>query len=244
MKRPLNNFQANFLTGLAVVMPAVVSIALLVWLFGTVSNITDTLLFFLPRRLTHADGGKGPVYWYWSLVALGVAALFITSLGRLTRHYVGKKLVSTMDDILSRVPLLNKVYGTIKQVNQAFSSEKRSSFKQVVLIQFPYPGVYSVGFITGEQHDEVQARTAEEVVSVFVPTTPNPTTGFLVLLPEHRLTKLDMSVADGVKFIISLGSVAPPYLPTGATATPLGSPNPGPAANLAPPPSPPPSPAA
>ncbi len=170
-------------------------------------------LFFLPREWTHQNQGLGPVHWYWSLVALLVAILFISLLGRFARHYVGKKLIQLVDIIMLRVPLLNKIYGTIKQVNEAFSSNKRSSFKQVVLVEFPRPGQYSVGFVTGEQNQEVQAKTKEHVVSVFIPTTPNPTTGFLILVPHQALTLLEMSVAEGIKFIISLGSVAPEYNP-------------------------------
>ena len=153
------------------------------------------------------------MFWYWSLVALLVAIFLIGLVGRLARNYIGKKLIQGVDVVMLRVPLLNKIYGTLKQVNSAFSSSNRSSFKQVVLVQFPRDGMYSVGFITGEQRQEVQVKTQERVVSVFVPTTPNPTTGFLVLLPEEKLIKLEMSVADGIKFIISLGSVAPEYAP-------------------------------
>ena len=213
--RSIVRWRINFFAGLAVVLPVVVSLAIVVWLFGTVSGITDTLLwlFFLPREWTHQNQGLGPVHWYWSLVALLVAILFISLLGRFARHYVGKKLIQLVDIIMLRVPLLNKIYGTIKQVNEAFSSNKRSSFKQVVLVEFPRPGQYSVGFVTGEQNQEVQAKTKEHVVSVFIPTTPNPTTGFLILVPHQALTLLEMSVAEGIKFIISLGSVAPEYNP-------------------------------
>ncbi|MCL4180287.1 MAG: DUF502 domain-containing protein [Verrucomicrobia bacterium] len=213
--RSIVRWRINFFAGLAVVLPVVVSLAIVVWLFATVSGITDTLLwlFFLPREWTHQNQGLGPVHWYWSLVALLVAVLFISLLGRFARHYVGKKLIQLVDIIMLRVPLLNKIYGTIKQVNEAFSSNKRSSFKQVVLVEFPRPGQYSVGFVTGEQNQEVQAKTKEHVVSVFIPTTPNPTTGFLILVPQHALTMLEMSVAEGIKFIISLGSVAPEYNP-------------------------------
>lgn len=204
-------WRVNFLTGLAVLLPAVISIALMVWLFGTVANITDMLLFFLPRHWTHAGGGSGPVYWYWSLVALLFATLLISLVGRLTRYYVGRQIIRVFDTALLSIPLLNKVYGTLKQVNDAFSTSKRSSFRQVVLVEFPRLGQYSVGFVTSEQHQEIQRKTREHVVSVFIPTTPNPTTGFLVLVPEQSLTRLDMSVADGIKFIISLGSVAPEF---------------------------------
>ena len=204
-------WRANFLTGLAVILPAAISIAVIVWLFGTVANITDTLLFFVPRRITHHNEGTGPMYWYWSLFALLVAMLLITILGRLARNYIGKKLIQWMDMVLLRVPLLNKIYSTLKQVNEAFSTGKKSAFKTVVLIEFPRKGIHSLGFLTGEQHDEVQQKTQEKVICIFIPTTPNPTSGWLVLVPEKDVTRLEMSVTDAIKFIISLGSVSPEY---------------------------------
>jgi uncharacterized membrane protein len=211
-KSLLARWRADFLTGLAVVMPAVVSIAVILWLFGTISRFTDTLLFFLPTSLTHANQGTGAIHWYWSLTALALALMMIGVLGRLTRYYVGKKIVQLLDMALLRIPLLNKVYSTLKQVNEAFTSSN-SSFKQVVLVPFPHPGQYSVGFLTGADHKEVAAKTGEKVLSVFVPTTPNPTSGFLLMVPEADVIKLEMSVADGIKFIISLGAVAPEYAP-------------------------------
>ena len=212
-------WRANFFTGLAVLLPSFVTIGVALWLFGTVSNITDTLLFFLPRSITHKDGGGGPMLWYWSLAALLVAVLLISSVGGLTRNYLGRRILESIDSLLLSIPLLNKIYGTIKQVNEAFSANKKSAFRQVVLVEFPRVGQYSMGFLTGEQHQEVQAKLQEKVVSVFVPTTPNPTSGFLILTPEESLIKLDMSVADGIKFIISLGSVAPDYAaPSAASA--------------------------
>jgi uncharacterized membrane protein len=217
-------WRANFFAGLAVVLPGVISITLLVWVFQGVAGITDLLLFFLPKRWTHQNAGQGPMFWYWSLVALLWAILLVSLIGRFTRYYVGRRLVELLDLLLLRVPLLNKIYGTIKQVNEAFSSNKKSAFRQVVLIEFPRAGQYSIGFVTSEQTQEVQLKTPEKVVSVFVPTTPNPTTGFLVLVPEHSLTKLNMSVADGIKFIISLGAVSPEFAAAGG-----GKPQPPPA---------------
>ena len=111
-----------------------------------------------------------------------------------------------MDYILLNVPLLGKIYGTVKQVNQAFTSEKKSSFQQVIMVEFPRKGLYSVGFVTAEQ---VKTDEGESIISIFVPTTPNPTTGFLLLLPESKVVKLDMSVAEGIKYIVSLGAVPP-----------------------------------
>lgn len=215
-KKWFGRWQANFVAGLAVVMPAVISIAVVLWLFGTVANFTDKLLFFLPRSLTHQAEGAGPLFWYWSLIAFLLTLALICLVGVAARHYVGRKLIEFGDSILLRVPLLNKIYLALKQINEAFATSKKSAFKTVVLVQFPRQGMYSIGFITSEQHEEVQAKTRENVVCVFVPTTPNPTTGFLVLVPEQDVVKLEMSVADAIKFIISLGTVAPDY----AQATP------------------------
>lgn len=218
MKKTLfGGWRASFFAGLAIVLPALISIGILIWVFGTVANFTDGLLFFLPRGLTHSGGGSGPVLWYWSAFALVLAVVLVTLIGKLARIYIGRKLIELTDQALLRVPLLNKIYGTLKQVNEAFGPEKKSSFKQVVLVEFPRDGVYSIGFLTGEEQQEVQAKTRERVVAVFVPTTPNPTTGFLILVPEQKVTRLDMSVAQGIKYVISLGAVSPGY-PLGGAA--------------------------
>lgn len=208
-KSLLSGWRTSFFTGLAVVLPVVISIGIVIWLFSTVFNFTDGLLFFLPQSLTHSDHGHGPVHWYWSIVALALAVALVTLVGKLARIYLGRKLISIADQALLRVPLLNKIYGTAKQVNEAFGPESKSSFKQVVLVEFPRAGNYSLGFLTGEPNQEIQSKAGEHVVAVFVPTTPNPTAGFLILVPEKEVTKLQMSVADGIKFIISLGAVSP-----------------------------------
>lgn len=202
-------WQANFWAGLAIVLPAVVSIAALMWLFGTVATITDTLLIFLPKRWTHQAEGAGPLFWYWSLTALALAVLLIGLVGLLARNYFGKRIIQWVDSALLRVPLLNKIYGATKQVNDAFSSSNKTAFRTVVLVEFPKEGVYSIGFITSEPEPEVQSKLSSKVVCVFVPATPNPTSGFLLMVPEEKVTKLEMSVADGIKYIISLGSILP-----------------------------------
>lgn len=211
-KDSFSRWRANFFTGLAIVTPAIISIGVLVWIFGTVSNITDKLFFFLPNTWTHQDvlpgDGNGPMYWYYSLLALLIAVLLIGLVGRLARNYLGQQAIEWADHALLHIPLLNKIYGTVKQVNEAFSSNK-SSFKQVVLVPFPHPGSHSIGFVTGEQKSLSPA--GETLISVFIPTTPNPTSGFLIMLPEKQITKLDMSVADGIKFIISLGALSPEH---------------------------------
>jgi uncharacterized membrane protein len=207
-------WRSNFVTGLVIVLPGVISIAVLVWLFGTISNITDTLLIFIPKSITHRSNGEGSMHWYWSLVALLLAILLISAAGRLARNYFGKKMIEWVERALMHVPFLNKIYAATKQVNDALVSGNKNSFKTVVLVQFPREGMYSVGFITSEQqHDEVQTRTKEKVVGVFVPTTPNPTSGFLMFVPETQVVKLEMSVADAIKYIVSLGSISQAYTP-------------------------------
>lgn len=205
-------WRGSFFTGFAVTLPAIISIAAVLWVFKTVSNLTDLVLFFLPHRITHENNGTGAMYWYWSLVALLLTVILITIVGVLTRYYIGKRIIGWLDTAMMNVPLLNKVYGAIKQVNEAFSGSK-SSFKTVVLVEFPGPGNHSVGFITNEVQGEIKKSTGTNFVSVFIPTTPNPTSGFLVLIPEDKVTKLDMSVAEGIKYIVSLGAIAPDQLP-------------------------------
>jgi uncharacterized membrane protein len=206
-------WRASFFTGLAVVLPGVITLAVVKWFFGTVSSLTDLLLFFLPRNLTHDNKGAGPMFWYWSLLALALAVGLVTMIGLLTRYYMGKRMIAWADSLMLRVPVLNKIYGTIKQVNAAFKSGKTSSFQTVVLVEYPREGIYSVGFITSEQADEVQKKTNKKCVCVFIPTTPIPTGGFLIVVPEEDVIKLDMSVADGFKYIISLGALSQEYTP-------------------------------
>jgi uncharacterized membrane protein len=205
----LSRSRANFLAGLAIILPAVISVAVLIWLFGTVANITDTLLWFVPRSITHRESGNGPMYWYWSAAAFALAVALICAVGLVARYYVGKRVIALIDSALLRIPLLNKIYSTVKQVNDAFSSGNKTAFRTVVLIEFPRKGIYSIGFITSEQQAQQQLKTDKRMSCVFVPTTPNPTSGFMMLVPEDELTRLDMSVADGIKYIISLGSIIP-----------------------------------
>jgi len=205
-------WRASFLTGLAVVLPGVITLAVVKWLFGTVSSFTDALLFFLPYCLSpgaiYQDGISGPMFWHWSLLALLLFVALVSVVGVLARYYFGKRLIAWADSIMLRVPVLNKIYGTIKQVDEAFTSGKKSSFKTVVLVEYPREGIYSLGFLTSEQTDEAQKKTGKKCVCVFIPMTPIPTGGFLIIVPEEKIIKLDMSVADGLKYIISLGALA------------------------------------
>ena len=194
----LKRCRADFFAGLALVLPGVITLAVVVWIFRNVSDVTNTLLFFLPMSLT-----LGGTVYAFSII---LAVFLICLAGRYGRNYLGRKAMEWVDGTIMRVPLMNKIYGTVKQVNESFSTNK-SSFKQVVLVPFPHPRSRAVGFVTGEQ----SGLGPEKLVSVFIPTTPNPTSGFLVLIPESDLIKLDMSVADGIKYTISLGAISPEH---------------------------------
>ena len=205
-------WRRSFLTGLVISLPALLTLAAVKWLFGTISSFTDTLLFFLQYFLKpdqiYVNGQPGLMFWYWSLLALVLAALLITGVGVLAQYYIGMRMIEWLDTLMMNVPLLNKFYSAIKQVNEAFAGNK-NSFKTVVLVEFPRPGSYSVGFVTSDAQPGVIEQTGKKLVSVFIPTTPNPTSGFLILVTEDGITKLDMSVADGIKYIVSLGAIAP-----------------------------------
>lgn len=205
-------WRASFFTGLAVVLPGVITLAVVKWFFGTVSSLTDLLLFFLPKSLTH--DATGTMFWYWSLTALVLAVGIVTVIGLLTRYYMGKRMIAWADSLMLRVPVLNKIYGTIKQVDEAFKSGKKSSFQTVALVEYPREGIYSVGFITSEQPDEIEAKIGKHCVRVFIPTTPIPTGGFLIVVPAEKVIKLEMSVADGFKYIISIGALTNEAAPT------------------------------
>lgn len=206
-KTVVARWRADFFAGLAVLLPAILTVWLVWWIVRNIAAVTDTLLFFLPRTWTHA--ADGTLLWWWSVLALVFAVLVLAAVGRLARFYLGRKVLGLLDQVLLRLPLVNKIYGTIKQVNEAFTSGKKSSFQEVVLVEFPQPGHRSIGFITGTPSPELTGPQTEPMLNVFVPTTPNPTSGFLIVVPERSVRRLDMPVSDGIKFIISLGSLAP-----------------------------------
>ncbi|HEY3762245.1 MAG TPA: DUF502 domain-containing protein [Verrucomicrobiae bacterium] len=209
-------WRASFFTGLAVALPGIVTLAVVKWFFGTISSFTDALLFFLPYWIPpeeiYQNGTSGAMFWYWSLLAVIIAVVLISTIGVLARYYFGKRMIEWADNTMLHVPVLNKIYGTIKQVDQAFTSGKKTSFKTVVLVEYPSAGIYSVGFLTSEQAEEIDRKTNKKCVCVFVPTTPIPTGGFLIVVPEEKIVKLDMSVADGLKYIISFGAITQEHL--------------------------------
>ena len=140
-------------------------------------------------------------------VAVIVTALIL--IGMFTTGYVGRFFVRLGEKILSKMPFISSVYNLLKQVFETFFSGKKQSFNQVVLLEYPRKGVWVLGFVSSKTDGEIGKKIEGKVLNVFVPTTPNPTSGFLIFVPEKDVIKLKMSVEDGLKLVISCGIVAP-----------------------------------
>lgn len=201
MKKIKANFKRYFITGLLVVVP----LYLTIYIFALIVGYMDTLLNYLPEFL------QPDTYLPFHIPGLGVifTAVVVFVAGVLATNLLGKKLVEIGDKILARIPLFRSIYKPLKQFMETFLVSGYSGFRRVVLVEFPSKGMYSIGFLTGVAYGEVQNKTKEKVVNVFLPTTPNPTTGFYILVPEKDVTLLEMSVEDAFKLIITGGMVSP-----------------------------------
>ena len=144
---------------------------------------------------------------------LGVllAAILVLTTGMIVANFLGKRLVVSWEHFLARIPLVRSLYAAIKQIMEAVLSTDAQSFRKVLLIEYPRKGVWSLAFLTSDNLGEVQAKTSSEVISVFIPTTPNPTSGFIIMVPKDDVIELDMAVEDGLKMIISLVVAVPPW---------------------------------
>src|SRR5210317_1336240 len=170
-------------------------------------NVMDKTLAVLPRQYQPEEllgfhiPGLG--------VILTVLVLFLT--GMLAANFVGRYVVGGWESLLDRIPIVRTIYGGAKNFAEIVFSDSNDSFKQVLLIEYPRKGLYSLAFQTSSELGEVQGRTGEDVVCSFVPTTPNPTSGFIIIIPKKDVTFLDMEVDEALKMIISLGVVVPTW---------------------------------
>lgn len=198
----IGRLRAYFLTGVIVTAPISITI-FLVWQFLT---FLDThVAGLLPERY------NPETYLPFSLPGLGLLIMlaFLTLVGMLTAGLAGRSLVRMGERLLSRMPVVRGVYGTLKQIFETVLAQKSRSFREVVLIEYPRRGLGAIGFVTGPTRGEIQVRTEEEMVNVFLPTTPNPTSGFLLFVPKRDLIHLDMTIEEGIKMVISGGIVTP-----------------------------------
>jgi uncharacterized membrane protein len=138
--------------------------------------------------------------------------LLLTFIGFLTAGLIGRFVIKLGERIISRLPIIRSVYGALKQIFESVLASSSKSFREVVLVEYPRKGIWAIGFITGDTKGEVQNIIKDEMVNVFLPTTPNPTSGFLLFIPSKDLTVLEMNVEEGIKMVISGGIITPKFL--------------------------------
>jgi uncharacterized membrane protein len=191
--------------GLLVVVPVAITIAVLNWVVGTL----DQTLLILPAnwRPDQVLGMHIPGFG----VVLTLAILLLV--GAVASNFIGRKLVSIGDAIVHRIPVVRSIYSSVKQVSDTLFSESGNAFRTAVLIEWPRPGVWTIAFVTGTPGGDVANHLVGDYVSVYVPTTPNPTGGYFVMLRKSECIELKMSVDDALKYVVSMGVVAPKVSP-------------------------------
>ncbi len=206
-------FRNAFLSGVLLLAPLVVTL----WAFGGIINIVGGT--FRPLYEHYIPESLQRLPFFWDLLATVVVVLFVTILGYLSSYVLGKYFFSAGERAIQRIPGIGGLYVTVKQIVTTFGTQKRNLFTKVVMVEFPRKGMWVIGFVTNKSHGEPQALCGGEVWTIFVPTSPNPTSGFLLLVPRHDVTELEMSVGDGMKMIISGGAVIPPWPQSASSQT-------------------------
>ncbi len=195
----------HFLTGLVIIIPFFLTVYIIQIVFRIVGRFftpafTKIFETFVPMHIPN---------FAVIFISAVVTLLLIWFVGILASNFIGKKLFHIAEKLLSKIPMASGIYDAIKKLMRVFFMDK-STFKRVVLIEYPRKGIYSVAFVTSEAMGEVQELTKEEVVNVFIPSTPNPTTGYFLLIPKSDIIPLKMSVDDAIRLIMSGGIVVPP----------------------------------
>ena len=194
-----------FITGLLILVP----LAITAWVLSLVINTMDQSLLFVPERWQpHTLIG-------FDIPGLGtlLTVLIVFLTGLLTNNLVGNYVVRMWEKLLKRIPLVNSLYSSVKQVSDTLFSSSGNAFRKAVLIPYPHQNSYTIAFLTGAPGGDVKNHLVGDYVSVYVPTTPNPTSGFFLMLARKDVVELDMSVDAALKYIVSMGVVAPESVP-------------------------------
>ncbi len=196
----MSRLRRYLIAGLVVWLPLGVTVLVIRLLV----NFMDKILVVLPARY-HPENLLG-----FHIPGLGVvlAVLIVFITGVVVANFFGRRLVAAWEALLARIPLVRSIYASVKQVVETIFA-KGESFRKVLLIEYPRRELWTIAFLTGGTVPEVQEKTRREVVNIFVPTTPNPTSGFFMMIPKEDIIELDMSVEEGLKLIMSLGVVGP-----------------------------------
>jgi uncharacterized membrane protein len=202
LKRLRTSLKNYFLTGLLVILPIFITVKVILFLITGM----DAILKIIPAKYLP------DTYLQVHIPGLGLifVVILVLAVGLLTKNIVGRKIVRLGENIVERIPLVRILYAGVKQLLETIFLQKTDAFKRVGLVQYPRRGTYVIGFITGESKGEVQDKTDKNMMNVFIPTTPNPTSGFYILIPEDEVVMLNMTVEDAFKLIISGGIVSPP----------------------------------
>ena len=192
----------NAITGVLVLAPLAITVFIL---YKVITWLDSWLVGLVPPTLRPEE--VLGVY----IPGTGLVAGFVLAIlaGFLARNFLGMYLLGLGERIMARIPAVSSLYGAIKQVLETLTASQTDAFREVVLVEYPRKGTWAVGFVTGTTKGEVQRLTDSEMANVFVPTTPNPTSGFLLFYPKKDLVRLDMTVEQGVKLVISGGIVVP-----------------------------------
>ncbi len=183
--------RAQFVAGILVIVPLGAAILILVWLFGTVDDILQPVVKLLLGRTIPGVG-------------FGITIALIYLAGVVATNLIGKRLIRYGESLLARVPLFRYLYTGIKRIMESFSTSGEAGFLQVVLVEFPKKGMRVIGFVTSESWD----KSGEKLLTVFIPTSPNPTSGYLEIVREHDIIRTNISIDDALKMVLSAGKVS------------------------------------
>ncbi len=193
----LRKIRNNAITGLILVLPIVATIYILYAVFSTLDRILRPIIFLLFGREIY---GLGVVLSFVLIVLAGIFG----------KNVLGRKLIGFSEAFMIRIPLVKQIYITIKQISETvLNKTTTTAFKQVIMIEYPRKGIYQLGFITSAGAHEVELKAGDEIVNIFVPTTPNPTSGMFVMVPKKDVIFLDMSIEEGIKMVLSGGVLIP-----------------------------------
>lgn len=197
-----------FLSGLLLLAPLAVTWLVFNWLVDKVGGSFKPIFFFaVPSQLRDHPS----LDMVWDVLATVIVILLITFLGLVSRYVFSAYFGRAAERVINNIPGIGTLYRTVKQIVDTFSAQKRNVFEKVVMVEYPAPGSFVVGFLTNRATGEIQASTDSELWTIFIPTTPNPTSGFLIFYPKNRVRELEMSVGEAMKLIISGGTVVPPW---------------------------------
>lgn len=202
-RHPAKALRNYLIAGLMIWIPVMVT----VWVIRFLSGILDQSLVLLPPPWRP----EALVGTYVPGVGIILSLLLLLVTGVVARNLFGGQIVASIEGLVRRIPVVGAVYSGAKTFSETVLTDKGRSFKQVVMVEFPRSGMFAVGFITSEELEEVQAKTSQDVVCVFVPTTPNPTTGFLVAIARAEIVPLDMTVDEAFRMLLTLGVVVPKW---------------------------------